>query len=93
MKVLNRYEKYINWEEENRMKNRIITIALTAAILLTNTNSCIYADTNADIDYKINVETVAETNTETIKDITMSYHGELDISATPLVEKNDEIAN
>ena len=86
-------EKYINWEEENRMKNRLITIALTAAILLTNTNSCIYADTNADINSEINVETVAETNTETNKDITMSYHGELDISATPLVEKNDEIAN
>ena len=68
------------------MKNRLITLVLTVAVLLSNSNSVIYAETNVNS----NTET---TSTTPYTDMKTGYHGEVEIPATPLVEKEDEIKN
>lgn len=78
------------------MKNRLITIVLTVAILLSNANSVIHAKTNVNANTNVNVN--VNSNTETTSttpysDMKTGYHGEVEVSATPLVEKEDEIRN
>lgn len=72
------------------MKNRLIAIVLTVAILLSNANSVIHAKTNVNVNVNSNTET---TSTTPYSDMKMGYHGEVEVSATPLVEKEDEIRN
>ena len=72
------------------MKNRLITIVLTVAILLSNVNSVIHAKTNVNVNVNLNTE---KTSTTPYSDMKMGYHGEVEVSATPLVEKEDEIRN
>ena len=78
------------------MKNRLITIVLTVAILLSNANSVIHAKTNVNANTNVNVNVnsnTEKTSTTPYSDMKTGYHGEVEVSATPLVEKEDEIRN